>query len=68
MSNEMPKMINMAQGKAETKSRNGPRIVKRKGKKVTLMESVAESTEWKNSLGAAMVASSRLKPIPNLSI
>ena len=59
---EMLRMMNIAQGNDFTKSPMSPCIVMRKGKNVSEMLSVAESTDMKNSLGAAMAACQRDMP------
>ena len=65
---EMLRMMNMAQGNDFTKSPMSPCMVKRNGKKVSEMLSVAESTDMKNSLGAEMAACQRDMPWPSFSM
>ena len=65
---EMLRMMNIAQGNDFTKSPISPCMVMRKGKKVSDMLSVAESTDMKNSRGAAMAACQRDMPCPSFSM
>ena len=65
---EMLRMMNIAQGNDFTKSPISPCMVMRNGKKVSDMLSVAESTDMKNSRGAAMAACQRDMPCPSFSM
>ena len=64
----MLRIMNIAQGNDLTKSPMSPCMVKRNGKKVSEMLSVTESTDMKNSRGAAMAACQRDIPWPSFSI
>ena len=65
MVSDTDRMINIAHGKVFTIS---PFMVKRKGKNVRLIDSVADRTDLKNSRGAAIVAWRRSMPSPIFSI
>ena len=68
MVSDTDRMINIAHGKVFTKSAISPFMVKRKGKNVRLIDSVADRTDLKNSRGAAIVAWRRSMPSPIFSI